>query len=392
MRTVLARRAAAVVLAVAVTGLAACGDDGGSATTGDRPHIVVTTNILGDVVRNLVGDDADVDVVMPPGSNPHDFAPSAQQVAILRDADVVVVNGLGFEAGLVDTIDAAADDGVPVITATDAIEALPLDPGSGEAEEDDSTPTSSPTRSACGPPPSYIADQLAEQIPALDTTAERVRVAGYRDQLERAGRRGGRHARRRPRCPTACWSPTTRCSATSPTGTASRCSAPSSRAGPPWPSRARPTWPTWPTRSLRRGVPAIFAETSSPARLADALAAEGHDVEVVELYSESLGEPRQRRRHVHRHGPHRTPDGSRPRSPDWQALGGWSLVARPLRARVHAARLAGRDARGRRVVGGRHVGGAPRAQLPRRCAGPRRDPRHGPRGAVGLRPHASARC
>jgi zinc/manganese transport system substrate-binding protein len=40
-----------------------------------------------------------------------------------------------------------------------------------------------------------------------------------------------------------------------------------------------------------RGVPAIFAETSSPTRLADALAAEGTDVEVVELYSESLGEP-----------------------------------------------------------------------------------------------------
>ena len=40
-----------------------------------------------------------------------------------------------------------------------------------------------------------------------------------------------------------------------------------------------------------RGVPAMFAETSSPTRLAEALAAEGADVEVVELYSESLGEP-----------------------------------------------------------------------------------------------------
>jgi zinc/manganese transport system substrate-binding protein len=38
------------------------------------------------------------------------------------------------------------------------------------------------------------------------------------------------------------------------------------------------------------GVRAIFAETSAPTRLADALAAEGADVEVVEVYSESLGE------------------------------------------------------------------------------------------------------
>ncbi len=39
------------------------------------------------------------------------------------------------------------------------------------------------------------------------------------------------------------------------------------------------------------GVPAIFADTSSPEQLADALADEAGDVEVVELYSESLGEP-----------------------------------------------------------------------------------------------------
>ncbi len=39
------------------------------------------------------------------------------------------------------------------------------------------------------------------------------------------------------------------------------------------------------------GVPAIFADTSSPEDLADALAAEvGDDVAVVALYSESLGE------------------------------------------------------------------------------------------------------
>ncbi|HUS61575.1 MAG TPA: metal ABC transporter substrate-binding protein, partial [Acidimicrobiales bacterium] len=39
------------------------------------------------------------------------------------------------------------------------------------------------------------------------------------------------------------------------------------------------------------GVPAIFAETSAPARLAEALAAEGAGVRVVELYTESLGPP-----------------------------------------------------------------------------------------------------
>src|SRR3546814_9281075 len=82
MRTVLARphppnprarrlRSLAAPLALTML-LASCGDDGGSA--GDAgAEIVVTTTILGDVVRNLVGDDASVDVVMPPNASPHDF-------------------------------------------------------------------------------------------------------------------------------------------------------------------------------------------------------------------------------------------------------------------------------------------------------------------------------
>jgi zinc/manganese transport system substrate-binding protein len=36
-------------------------------------------------------------------------------------------------------------------------------------------------------------------------------------------------------------------------------------------------------------VPAVFADTSSPDQLADALASEAGDVEVVELFTESLG-------------------------------------------------------------------------------------------------------
>ena len=40
------------------------------------------------------------------------------------------------------------------------------------------------------------------------------------------------------------------------------------------------------------GTSAIFAETTQPTALAEAVAAElGDDVEVVELFTESLGEP-----------------------------------------------------------------------------------------------------
>ena len=48
----------------------------------------------------MVGDLATVDVLMPPNADPHEFRLSARQAADLREADVVVANGAGFEAGL----------------------------------------------------------------------------------------------------------------------------------------------------------------------------------------------------------------------------------------------------------------------------------------------------
>lgn len=114
------RSVTAVLLAALVLGgTAAC-------TTGppDRPTVAVTTNILGDVVHEVVGDAADVLVLMPPGADPHSFEVSAQDAARLRSADLVVENGLGLEEGIARHVEAAATDGVPVFTAGDAVDAL----------------------------------------------------------------------------------------------------------------------------------------------------------------------------------------------------------------------------------------------------------------------------
>lgn len=76
----------------------------------------MTTNVLGDMVVEALGDLAgtvvDVEVIMPVGADPHDFAPSARQAELMEDADLLVVNGLGYEAGMVGTIESAIDSGV----------------------------------------------------------------------------------------------------------------------------------------------------------------------------------------------------------------------------------------------------------------------------------------
>ncbi|ROQ16737.1 MULTISPECIES: metal ABC transporter substrate-binding protein [unclassified Curtobacterium] len=167
-RTARAVAAALVVAAVAVT-------TAGCTTTGsDRPLVAVTTNILGDVVTEVVGDDVDVMVLMPPGGDPHSFEVSAQQAARLRSADLVVENGLGLEEGVAHHVRAAADDGVAVFTAGDAIDAL-------EWTTDDDG----------GPDPHFWTDpaRMVDVIEALDEELDAVGIdtpgaEAYTDRLD----------------------------------------------------------------------------------------------------------------------------------------------------------------------------------------------------------------
>jgi zinc/manganese transport system substrate-binding protein len=115
------KRFLAVALTAAALVLTGCA--GGAAS--DRPLVVVTTNILGDVVSNLVGDDVEVMTLMRPGADPHSFEISAAEAARMRSADLLVANGLGLEEGLQQHLDAAASEGVPTFVAEDAVTVLP---------------------------------------------------------------------------------------------------------------------------------------------------------------------------------------------------------------------------------------------------------------------------
>ena len=103
----------------------------GSPSGADRPQIVVTTNILGDVVGEVVGDEAEVTTLMRPNADPHSFEISAQEAALLGDADLIVSSGLGLEEGLQQHLDRAADAGAPLLVAGETIEAVPY--ASGDA-------------------------------------------------------------------------------------------------------------------------------------------------------------------------------------------------------------------------------------------------------------------
>lgn len=104
--------------------LVACG---GNASDDDgRIRLVATTAIAGDIAAAVTGADADVEVLIPNGTDPHEFAVSARQAALLEAADVVVAVGLGLEEGLSDALEAAASSDVEVVELAELVDPLPL--------------------------------------------------------------------------------------------------------------------------------------------------------------------------------------------------------------------------------------------------------------------------
>ena len=99
-----------------------------------RPNIVVTYSVLGSVVLDLVGDAADVTILIPDGQDPHDYQPSARDIETINNADIVVSNGLDFEEGLEDVLASAIDNGVSVYMIGENITVR--EPDEDLAEED----------------------------------------------------------------------------------------------------------------------------------------------------------------------------------------------------------------------------------------------------------------
>mgnify|MGYP002864306094 FL=1 len=84
-----------------------------------RPVVVCTTNIIGDVVRNLVPDSIEVISLMGPGVDPHLYKVTQGDIARLRQADVVIYNGIHLEGKMLDVLSKLKDK--MVISAGDSL-------------------------------------------------------------------------------------------------------------------------------------------------------------------------------------------------------------------------------------------------------------------------------
>lgn len=99
------------------------------------PTIVATTGIWADVVSNVACEGiADVEAVIPDGADPHSFEPSLADRGRLESAALIVANGLGLEESLEGTIDAVEETGRPVFHVGEHVEVLTAN-GAGHVDE-----------------------------------------------------------------------------------------------------------------------------------------------------------------------------------------------------------------------------------------------------------------
>ncbi len=85
--------------------LAACGGDGAGNGQPAQLRAVTTLPLFADFARQVGGDRIDAVALLPSGADPHTFQPSPRDVQRITEADLVIVNGLGLEAPMLQLIE-----------------------------------------------------------------------------------------------------------------------------------------------------------------------------------------------------------------------------------------------------------------------------------------------
>lgn len=92
----------------------------------DELNVVASFSILGNMVEQVVGDHAGVTTIVGPDADAHVYQPSVADAKAVAQADVIFVNGLGFETWS-DTLIAESGSDATVYVATEGVTPVMVD-------------------------------------------------------------------------------------------------------------------------------------------------------------------------------------------------------------------------------------------------------------------------
>ena len=118
----------AVIFAVLVA--MGCKDRAAEQSSGDKPVVVATTTMLGDLATQIGGDDIVVEAIMKPGGDPHLYQPTPGDARRVASSQLVVTSGLHLE-GWIDDLVRNAGGERPVVVASTPIEPIRMESSPG---------------------------------------------------------------------------------------------------------------------------------------------------------------------------------------------------------------------------------------------------------------------
>lgn len=171
---------------------------------GDRLKVVTTFPPMYWFTKAVAGDAAEVEVIVPPGTEVHEYQATPATVQAIAQADVLVTNGLGLEEFLETTLRNAQNANLKTVVASEGIQALGevsptvlvSDASSGDHDHDHGNEASAEAHShRAGNPHVWIDPVLAQQqiaqirdgLIAADPTNRRTyetNAAAYLQQLQ----------------------------------------------------------------------------------------------------------------------------------------------------------------------------------------------------------------
>jgi zinc/manganese transport system substrate-binding protein len=127
------------LLAVPLAGCAsgsAAPSDGASASADGALEVVASTDVYGDIAKQIGGDDVKVtSIIDSPDKDPHEYQATSRDQLALSTADVVIQNGGGYDDFIDTMVEALPDPGSHVLLNASDISGYDQEPAEGEFNE-----------------------------------------------------------------------------------------------------------------------------------------------------------------------------------------------------------------------------------------------------------------
>lgn len=114
---------ALILICTLCLALCACGQQAQVPETDGGVNIVATVFPAYDFARQIAGDDGNVTLLIPPGSEAHSYEPTPQDIIHIQNCDLLVCNGGESEAWL-DEILSGMGNEIPTVVMLDCVDAL----------------------------------------------------------------------------------------------------------------------------------------------------------------------------------------------------------------------------------------------------------------------------